>query len=341
MKQNITINDVAKRAGVSRATAGRVVGGYGNTSEESKRKVLQAVKELNYRPNLLAQSLRSQSTKTIAVISGSIKNNYCNKLIYAVEKEAQKDGYNVIICNTNESIEQEIRHLQDMHSRHVDGIVLMSACPWNQQITQNHQTLYQGSIPIVFVDRRINGIQASVIQSNNFESSYQATKYLLELGHKNIGVIATDHYSTVLERIDGYKQALSDYHIPFQSEMLQYAAMNDTQHVAAITDQFLNQNPKATAIYLLNNSLCTGVLLELKKQNLKIPNDISLLVWDDEDFNELLDITTIVQPIEEIGRIAITKLLALNSSEHLLDNPTQEILNTRIEYRKSCSKLYI
>lgn len=340
MEQSITIEDVAKLAGVSRATAGRVVGGYGNTSKASKERVLQAVQELNYRPNMVAQGLRGHSTKTIAVILGSIKNNYCNRMIYALEKEAQNKGYNVIVCNTHEDIDKEISHLQNMYSRQADGIVMMSACKTNDEIEGQYKELYKGDTPIVFIDRKIKGLASSVIQSNNEEISYEATKYLLKLGHRTIGVMATEDYSTVNERIKGYKRALEEYGQTFEPNIIHFAAQGEKNKVASMTEKLLNDNLDVTALYLLNNSLCTGVLSELKRQKKHIHKDISLLVWDDEDLNELLDITTVVQPIEEIGKMAIDKLLESISSEKSINQSTKEILEAHIVYRNSCKDLH-
>lgn len=338
MESNITIEDVAKLAGVSRATAGRVVGGYGNVSEKSREKVEKAVQELNYRPNLVAQGLRGQSTKTIAVILGSIKNNYCNKLIYAVEKEAQKYGYNVIVCNTHENLAQEVGHLQNMYGRHVDGVILMSACKSRDELKGRYKELYQGGTPIVFVDRRIKGLDSRVIQSNNAEASYLATKYLLELGHENIGVLATDEYSTVNERIKGYKKALDEYGVEFRPDNLLYAPHNDKEKIRKATAALLDAKEKVTALYVLNNSLCIAVLMELKERQMKVPDDLSLLVWDDEELNELLEITTVVQPIEEIGKAAVQGLM--RQKENALDQEEEkrEVLDACIVFRKSCCR---
>lgn len=335
MDQNITIEDVAKLAGVSRATAGRVVGGYGNASAKSREKVLKAVAELDYRPNVMAQGLRGQSTKTIAVILGSIRNNYCNRLISAVENAAQERGYNVIICNTNERIEQEILHLQNMYSRFVDGIVMMSACKNNQEINESYKELYQGDTPIVFVDRKISGLDSSIIQSNNEESSYEATKYLLSLGHKRIGVLATDHFSTVNERIIGYQKALTEHGIKLDEDIILFAGQGEKNLAAEMTKKLL-QDKSITALYILNNSLCVRALSEIKKMKMSIPKDLSLLVWDDEEMNELLDITTIVQPIEEIGKRAIDKLIDYKANQENADK-TEEIFKAHIVFRKSCN----
>lgn len=340
MDTQITIADVAKYAGVSTATAGRVVGGYGNVSEKSREKVLRAVKELNYRPNMMAQSLRRNTTNTIAVILGSIKNNYCNRLIYAIEKEAQKHGCNVIICNTHEEPLQEYRHLQEMYSRHVDGVILMSAVKDISLVEESYKDLYAGDMPIVFVDRTIRGLNSHVVQSNNKEISYEAVKYLIELGHKKIGVLATDDYSTVRERIEGYRKALEEYGIPYLPKLILYSQQNgETQDYKQALENI--QEKQITAIYVLNNNLCIDVLKALKEQQLCIPEDLSLIVWDDEEINDYLDITTIAQPVEQIGKIAVRNLLKLKKKIEDTEKKreTYEMLKANIIFRKSCGMI--
>lgn len=336
MDNQITIADVAKSAGVSTATAGRVVGGYGNVSEKSREKVLRAVRELNYRPNVVAQSLRRNTTNTIAVILGSIKNNYCNKLIYAIEKEAQKHGCNVIICNTHEDPVQEYRHLQEVYSRHVDGVILMSAIKDFETVEEVYKDLYISDMPKVFVDRTIQGLNSHVIQSNNKEMSYKAVNYLVSLGHKKIGVLATDNYSTVRERIEGYCKALEDNGILYSPELILYSYPNEGSQDYKQRLKYIREK-EITAIYVLNNTLCIDVLNMMKKQKLKIPEDLSLVVWDDEEINDYLDITTIAQPVEQIGKIAVRNLLKQRNKT--IDMEDHEILKADIIFRKSCRRV--
>ena len=317
----ITIDDVARLAGVSRATAGRVVGNYGSVSEKAKERVLEAVRQLDYQPNLIARGLRSQSTKTIAVVIGSIRNTYSTALVYAVEKEAQKKGYNVLICTTHEDIEKELKHLKDLNSKKVDGVILMSAYRADGSMDEKYREFYIGKLPIVFVDRNIPGINRDVIQSENFDASYKATQYLLNMGHKKIGIIATSNFSTVQERIKGYRAALTDAKVKFDEALI--ASVDELSDI--------------TALYILNNSLCSGVLLDLKERHMKIPQDISLLVWDDEEYNELLDITTIEQPITEIGKQATRRLFELiGEPEETIDYECKK-LNPELIIRKSCT----
>ena len=335
--RTITIDDVAKLAGVSRATAGRVVGNYGSVSEKSRERVWDAVRQLDYQPNLIARGLRSQTTKTIAVIVGSIRNTYSTALVYAVEKEAQKKGYNVLICTTHEDIEKELKHLKDLNSRKVDGVILMSAYRADANMDKKYKEFYISKLPIVFVDRNIPGINRDVIQSENFDASYKATKYLMDMGHRKIGIIATSNFSTVQERIKGYKAAFANAGIEYDESLIASVDELSDKMSKKVCHEFLEEHPDITALYILNNSLCSGVLLDLKERQMKIPQDISLLVWDDEEYNELLDITTIEQPITEIGKQATRRLFELIGEPEETTDFECKKLDPELIIRKSCT----
>ena len=335
--RTITIDDVAKLAGVSRATAGRVVGNYGSVSEKSRERVWDAVRHLVYQPNLIARGLRSQTTKTIAVIVGSIRNTYSTALVYAVEKEAQKKGYNVLICTTHEDIEKELKHLKDLNSRKVDGVILMSAYRADANMDKKYKEFYISKLPIVFVDRNIPGINRDVIQSENFDASYKATKYLMDMGHRKIGIIATSNFSTVQERIKGYKAAFANAGIEYDESLIASVDELSDKMSRKVCHEFLEEHPDITALYILNNSLCSGVLLDLKERQMKIPQDISLLVWDDEEYNELLDITTIEQPITEIGKQATRRLFELIGEPEETTDFECKKLDPELIIRKSCT----
>lgn len=335
--RTITIDDVAKLAGVSRATAGRVVGNYGSVSEKSRERVWDVVRQLDYQPNLIARGLRSQTTKTIAVIVGSIRNTYSTALVYAVEKEAQKKGYNVLICTTHEDIEKELKHLKDLNSRKVDGVILMSAYRADANMDKKYKEFYISKLPIVFVDRNIPGINRDVIQSENFDASYKATKYLMDMGHRKIGIIATSNFSTVQERIKGYKAAFANAGIEYDESLIASVDELSDKMSRKVCHEFLEEHPDITALYILNNSLCSGVLLDLKERQMKIPQDISLLVWDDEEYNELLDITTIEQPITEIGKQATRRLFELIGEPEETTDFECKKLDPELIIRKSCT----
>lgn len=333
--KQLTIEDVAKYAGVSTATVGRVVGNYGSVSDKTRKKVLKAIDALHFRPNTIAQGLRSNNTRTIAVIMGSIKNNYYNQLVFAIEEEAALHGYNVLICNTHEQAEKEWEALNTVYSKKVDGVILSSVYTVKQQVPCEQQHLYDGSVPIVCVDRRVRGINADLVQSRNEKSSYDATNHLLSLGHKKIGIVATLDYSTVRERMQGHRRALEDAGIEFDDGLVVVADYEGNADVQQQTARLLACHPDITALYVLNNTLCGRVLLELKRCNLSCPEDISLLTWDDEEINRLFDLTTVVQPIDETGKVATKRLLELIQHPQAREETQSVHMDTKLLIRKS------
>lgn len=336
MPKPITITDVAIYAGVSRATAGRVIGNYGIVSDEARKKVTDAIAALNYQPNSFAQGLRNRESKTIAVVLGSIKNSYCNSLVYAIEKEAAENGYNVLICNTQENVAKERLQLQSIYGKMVDGICLISAFSRGSFIPKRDRFLYDGEVPLIVLDREIKGLEMELIQSTNKKSSYDATSYLISAGHTKIGVIGTKEYSTVIDRVSGYKKALRNYNIPVDESLISYGDYFEEKMGAVLTNELLRRHPEMTALYVLNDSFCPGVLIELKKWGLKIPDDLSLLVWDDSELNELHEITAVVQQVDETGKRAVQRLLSLIKNPELRRERQKVLLPTELIVRASC-----
>ena len=337
--ESVTIKRVAERAGVSAATAARAMGKYGSVSEKTRRRVLDAARELSYVPNAIAKSMRGQRTRTIGAIIGDIQAPFFSKLAFAIEDFANRRGYNVLVCNTNEKPERELRHLQSLFERRVDGIILSSTQRFNSEMGQDIRRLYESEIPLVTVDRQVNGLKRPLVQCNNLGGSYQAGKYLLELGHRNIGVIASNQFvNSTREREAGFRMALAEYNLTLRPGMIRYCEESFiTEAGRRITKDLLDDNPDITALYLLNNPLYRSAWLELKARGARIPEDISLLGWGDVELAEAWDITAVTQPIQNIGIRAAEILF------DMIDNRTRHeddvvVFDTAIVYRSSCAK---
>ncbi len=337
--ESVTIKRVAERAGVSAATAARAMGKYGSVSEKTRRRVLDAARELSYVPNAIAKSMRVQRTRTIGAIIGDIQAPFFSKLAFAIEDFANRRGYNVLVCNTNEKPERELRHLQSLFERRVDGIILSSTQRFNSEMGQDIRRLYESEIPLVTVDRQVNGLKRPLVQCNNLGGSYQAGKYLLELGHRNIGVIASNQFvNSTREREAGFRMALAEYNLTLRPGMIRYCEESFiTEAGRRITKDLLDDNPDITALYLLNNPLYRSAWLELKARGARIPEDISLLGWGDVELAEAWDITAVTQPIQNIGIRAAEILF------DMIDNRTRHeddvvVFDTAIVYRSSCAK---
>lgn len=333
----ITISDVARYAGVSVATVGRVVGGYGSVSGKTRDKVLKAIDVLGYSPNVVAQGLRSRKTKTIAVLIGSISNSFFANMVNAIENEADEYGYNVIICNTNENPELELKQIVNLQARMIDGLILSSAWPIGT-LTKEKAEIYHCGVPIVMVDRRVDGLDFEVIESENFAASYKTTNYLLALGHRKIGILGTGNYSTINDRIAGYKRALTDRKIEIQPRRILMLGRKKNQYNTREIDNFFLANRDITAVMLLNNSLAETTLLRLDQLAAYDRDKLSIICWDDAGMNKLLGLTTVLQFPEEIGREAARRVIGLIEKRDL-PGEKKNIIGTELKIRSSCRPL--
>lgn len=332
---NITIADVAKCAGVSTATVGRVVGGYGTVSAKTREKVLAAIAQIGYSPNVVAQGLRSKKTKTIAVLVGSISNSFFASMVNAIESESAEYGYNVIICNTHEDPEIERRHIKNLQGRMVDGIILSSAYTTENAGSIKEKEIYTDIVPIVLADRRVEGLSLMTIESDNLVAGYKTTNYLLALGHKRIGIMGTGNYSTINDRIEGYQQALIERKIELDPKRIFKIKKEKSQYNVREIDNYLIANKDLTALMLLNSSLAEAVLLRLKKLGTRVPENLSVVCWDDSSMNKLMGLTTVLQNPEELGREAVKAVISKIEKREL--SPQSDIkIATELKIRSSC-----
>ena len=333
-----TIKDVAKLAKVSVASAGRALGNYGKISEETQKKVLAAAEELHYIPNKLAQGMRSHKTKTIAIVVPDIQNNFFGAIVAAVDTKARELGYAVLICNTDERQDIELQCMEMLASKQVDGILLASSFTQKADIPKKYVKNIYSRFPIVTFDRKINGFNFTSILTDNYNMSYTVTKYLIGIGHENIVTIGSAKEgiisNTVKDRENGYRAALREAGISHDGISINADWKNsyDTQkRINLLLDYH-----KVSAIIVLNNSLVGEVLNTLDKRNLKFPDDLSLVTWDDEEHNSYMKITAVRQPSKKIGELAISSLI-----EVIEDQPpqTEEVtitLNQSLIKRESC-----
>lgn len=337
-KSSVTIADVALYAGVSTATAGRVVGGYGMVSEKTKERVNAAINELGYSPNVVAQGLRSRKTKTIAVIVGTVSNSFFANMISSVEREAARYGYSVIICNTNEDPQIERKHIKNLQSRMIDGIILSSAYTIESAKNVEDWEIYRHGVPMVLVDRRIEGLDLDAIESDNFGAGYKTTNYLLALGHSKIGILGTGNYSTISERISGYRKALADRKIEYEPKRVLTMKRTKNQYDESILDAYFSDNLDMTALMVLNSSLAEEVFLLLDKLKTINTKDLSIVCWDDASMNKILGVTTVLQFPDKIGEEAARRIIRLIEKKEVTTGITS-MIKTELKVRSSCKPL--
>jgi DNA-binding LacI/PurR family transcriptional regulator len=337
-EDSITIKEVADRAGVSVATAGRAMGNYGHISALTRQKVLKAAEELNYVPNKLAQGMRSHNTRTIGVVVPDIQNNFFGSILAAMEKRARAKGYALLICNTNENREIELECLDMLASKQVDGILLASIFSSKEEIPAKYIRTIFGNMPVVLYDRRISGLPLTSVMIDNFSTAYMVTKYLIGMGHIDIATIGSEQEgsvsNTVKEREAGYRAALREAGITNGGISIEVNWRKPEEMRRKIN--ILLDYHKISAVIIFNNSLFAGFLNITNKRNIRFPENMSVVTWDDEDYDEFLNITAVRQPAAKMGELAVDNLIEQIEDKKLSTEDIEITLNAKLMKRNSC-----
>lgn len=303
-----TIRDVAQKAGFSVATVSHVINGTRKVAPETAERIKQAMEELDYHPNAVAQSLRTQKTKAIGIVVSDITNPFFATLVRGTEDAAAEAGYSLIVCNSDESPDKEDRYVRLLRQRRMDGLLIS---PVGDGSTSAVQELPRQRMPFVFVDRRAEGVEADAVLSDNIAGAYQATHYLIEQGHSRIGLIlGIKGATTTEERLAGYSQALEEAGIAISKELMVWGGYR-TEGGRRATALLMGLDAPPTAIFSTNNLMTMGVLQELIERGVTIPTDMAVVGFDDLKLANLVRpaLTAIAQKPYQIGHTAFGLLL--------------------------------
>ena len=307
-RANHTMRDVARLAGVSTSTVSAVLNASVPVSPARKKRVMEAMAALDYHPDAIARGLKTGKTNAIGVVIPDITNAFYPEVVRGVEDAARRAGYAVLLCDSNENASNEDAHLATLFSRRVDGVLL--ACCANSTA---YATKVRRRFPMVFVDRIPPAVAEGTVSSDNLQAGYMATRHLLELGHQRIAMLAGN---TVLsphhDRLEGFRKAMQESHLPIRDE---YLACGDVQIENGIeaTQRLLQLAAPPTAIMVSNNKLLLGVLQSLDENKIPVPQQVSILGFDDFVWNRYFSpsITSIAQSTYEMGRRSFELLLQI------------------------------
>ena len=303
----ITIKDVAALAGVSVATASRVLSGNPATSPEARAGVAAAAAQLDYRPNAQARALRSTRTDSIGLLVSDVRNPFFADLAHTVEQAALASGYVTLLGNANERKEQQDRYLDTLISRRVDGIVVAPLGDGSGSI----RSLIEREIPTVFVDRTVAGLDVPSVTTDSETGIRQAVAHLAAAGHTRIGYISGPQaISTGRDRFAAFTRAVADFGLSQDPELVYFGdfqAASGSAGVHALLE--LRQPP--TALLAADSPMAVGAIAILHRRGLRIGRDIALIAFDDIEWFALLDpaLSVISHSVEDMGRIAVKMLL--------------------------------
>ncbi len=327
----ITINELARRSGVSPSTVSRALNDDPIISEETKRKVMQVVKELNYTPvkSRKRSSIRKRS-KIIALMVTDISNPFFPEIVHGVEDLAFEFGYSVSLWNTREDIEREKQYIETLKASEMDGIILGSSRIKEEQIRE----VAENDIPCVIINRIIEGIPSVFADYEN--GAYQATKYLINLGHERIALInGPNNAQPSLWRERGFLRALKESGKEVEESLLSFnSPIVEGGYVATL--KLLSVSNSPTAILAYNDLVALGAMKAIREKDLLVSKDISLIGYDDIFLSAYLDppLTTVSQPKYMMGKLAADLLFRLINGEKVRNN--QISLKPELIIRSSC-----
>ena len=330
-----TIRDVARAAGASTATVSHVLNGSRFVAPDTKERVEKAIRNLNYRPHEVARSLRRSRTGTIGVMISDIANPFFADLVLGVEDVVHQDAgrYNFILCNTEESFEKERMYLEVLSQKRVDGLILAPA-GGNAQAIRN---LVAEGLPLVCVDRELEGLEVDTIVVDNREAARTLVRHLIVMGRRRVAALqARLTANSIDERVGGYHDVLSEAGLPPKAAIV--AVSDSTIDSACATARaLLAKRPRPDAIFCTNNFMTLGAMRAVAEMGLICPDDVAIAGVDDLPWTAGFKprLTAVAQPARTMGREAATLLLN-RIAKRRTDGAARIVLPTELHIRKSC-----
>ena len=308
-----TVKDVAKLAGVSTSTVSRAISGKVFVEEETKKKVLAAAKALDYRPSILAKGLREGKTFTIAFMVPDINSLFFPMIMKSVENYAETKGYSILLCDSNEDPEKELRTIRELGDRNIDGIICMSTMDDTKSIRKIRK---ESAVPVTFINRRADKVVTSVSVDSVY-GGYAATKYLLDHGHRKIGgIFGSLSQKRFRDRFDGCREALDEYGVEMRNEYFA-SGIDSIEGAYAFTEKLMQKQDRPTAMFASMDILAIGLYAGVRAAGLEIPKDVSVAGFDNIYMTEFMipPLTTYSSPIEQMAKDAVDQLIAQMDGE--------------------------
>ena len=315
MDRKISMVDIARITGVSIATVSRVLNHNGRYSEETEKKVMDAVREFNYQINQSAKSLRTNKTHSIGVVVPDITNEFFAKIVRSIETYIVPEGYTVFVCDSNESAKLEEFHIASLFSKDVDGIIFISSQ------SKVNTALEDKSIPVVYIDRRPENV-GTLITSDNKMGGYLATQELLNSGCKRIVMLRDEQFhSTVRLRYLGYVSAIEKNQAELDDRLVIDIPVSFSSAKEAII-RLVSEGIEFDGIFANNDMMALGALQALRDMNIKVPQQVRIVGFDGISLTDICDppLSTVIQNTDEFGKKSVEELLKLIRKQQGEDN---------------------
>lgn len=332
----VTIKEIARMLGVSKSTVSRALTRQADVNAETRRKVLELAQKLNYEPNTLALNLRHKRTMTLGVIIPETINTFFSRVVGGIQKTATLEGYNVIVCQSNESQFAEKDTLHSLITNHADGLLI--SISRDTKNDEHFNELVEKNIPVVFFDRICERLATPQVVADNFEISSQATQHLLDQGCRRIAMLVGPlNLHTSAKRLDGYKDALRRNNMTVDESLI-FTGFTPPQAKSFVHD-ILRAKTRPDGIFALNDMTAIAIMHELKKTGIKIPDDIAVMGFNNEPFGLFVEpsLSTIDLPAQKMGEVAAQMLIERIKSPG--GNGQKKLIRSTLIIRDSTSRV--
>lgn len=334
-KKEITIYDIAEELNVSASTVSRALKDHYSIGEKTKAAVKKLAMERDYRPNILASSLRSNKTNTIGVIIPLVNRPFISSLISGIEMEAKEAGYNVIISQSHDNYANEVASAQALYASRISGLVVSLGMETKDY---EHLKLFiDHNIPVVFVDRVTKELNTDLVVIDNEMAGFEATHHLIEQGCKRVAHIGgAQHRNVYRRRFDGYLRALKEHNLEVDEELIIHNNLLSFEDGCKAATHFFEKAHPPDGIFCVNDTTAISVIQCAKKRGIKIPDELAVVGFNNDALSEIIDptLTTIDHPGVDMGRLATKQVLKQKEKREILHSETI-ILKTQLIVRES------
>lgn len=333
MARKYTITDVAADLGVSCSTVSRALSNSQGVSEKVRKRIIEYAKEIGYEPNSKSHQKEEEGNRVIALIIGDIRNPFYAELAFYIQKSFNENGYMVMLFNTEYCVDKEIEFLQLCKKYRFAGVIMMTT-----QVEKVNAELERMDVPVVLVNRNLNSFQGDMVLLDNFKAGYEATMYLIDLGHKRIGFVKGHTSSSASrQRYEGYCQAMRNYGLKILDKDIYYSEMK-IESGEKIGELFLKNGDRPSGMIIVNDSTALGFISMCISNGVDIPGELSVVSFDNTIFAQWgkVPLTSVEQNVVEMGEKAVQMLLRRIENPH--KEPERIILNPRLIIRESTEK---
>ncbi len=337
-EREITIYDIARHLNISATTVSRGLKDHPAINKNTRKKIFAAAKELGYRSNTFASSLRSKKTHTLGVIVPRLNSHFMSSVLAGMEDIANREGYNLIISQSQESADKEKANAHIMYNKRVDGLLVSLA--YDTQNIHHLEPFFKRNIPVVFFDRVFTQQDVTSVIIDNHRSAYEVTKHLLAQGCRRIMHLGGNMLRNVYaERLAGYKQALKDHKVPFDEKLIFISKLNEEAGTMAAA-QILKMKQKPDAVFSANDTAAVHCMITLKAAGYNIPSEIAFAGFNNDPISKVVEpnLTTVNYSGYSVGEAAATSLIQHIKGVSSIKTTNKIVLRSELIIRESSLK---